>query len=229
MDKSGKGDLTAQLYPLLPQRKFVMVIDLAKCKNARKCVEQCQKSHHLPPNQELMKVYLMQESEEDLPYWMPKPCFHCDKPLCLEACQTGATIKSEDGIVLIDKALCIGCKNCINACPYSSRHFRRNPFPDQAGVHPPSNSIDSPGETTGISKCDFCKNLVEEGKLPQCVTACPSGTIYFGDRIADIVSNGLEQVSFSELISSRLGFQHLGHFGTKPNVYYLPPDPVTKP
>jgi molybdopterin-containing oxidoreductase family iron-sulfur binding subunit len=228
MNKSGKVDISAPIYPLNPSRKFVMVIDLAKCKNARKCVEQCQASHHLPPNQELMKVYLMQESEEDLPYWMPKPCFHCEEPLCLEACQTGATIKSKDGIVLIDKELCIGCKNCIEACPYSSRHFSKNPSPIEPGVNPPLSGTHTPAEPIGINKCDFCKNLVEEGELPRCVTSCPSGTIYFGDRIANIVSNGKEQIPFLELISSRSGFHHLGHFGTRPNVYYLPPDQGSK-
>ena len=53
----------------IPGRKFVMVIDLARCKNARKCVEECQKGHHLPKGEEFMKVYLMQDSEKSAPYW----------------------------------------------------------------------------------------------------------------------------------------------------------------
>ena len=56
----------------IPGRKFVMVIDLAKCKNARKCVEECQKGHNLPKDQEFMKVYLMQDSEKKCPILVPK-------------------------------------------------------------------------------------------------------------------------------------------------------------
>lgn len=64
----------------IPDRKFVMVIDLAKCKNARKCVETCQKAHKLDDHEEFMKVQLIQNNEESDPYWFPKPCFHCDEP-----------------------------------------------------------------------------------------------------------------------------------------------------
>ena len=199
-----------------PAQKFVMVIDLAKCKNARKCVEKCQKAHHLPPHQELMKVYLMQEDEEAAPYWMPKPCFQCDQPLCVEACPEGATIKRADGIVLIDAERCKGCKLCVKVCPYSSRQFNKPETAAMAGT-----KISTP---EGIMhKCDFCADLVLEGEIPHCVAACPSGVIYFGDQLTDTVSNGIETVSFSALIASRSGYRHLEELGTKPSVYYLPP------
>ena len=107
----------------IPNRKFVMVIDLAKCKNARKCVESCQKAHKLDYNEEFMKVQLIQDNEQASPYWFPKPCFHCDEPPCVTVCPTGATFKREDGIVLIDNVRCIGCKFCITSCPYSARQF----------------------------------------------------------------------------------------------------------
>ena len=81
----------------IPGRKFVMVIDLAKCYNARKCVEACQEGHHLPKDHEYMKVYLMQDSEKSAPYWFPKPCFQCDNPLCVSVCPVGATYKRTDG------------------------------------------------------------------------------------------------------------------------------------
>jgi molybdopterin-containing oxidoreductase family iron-sulfur binding subunit len=67
----------------IPDKKFVMVIDLSKCKNARKCVEGCQKAHKLDDHQEFMKVQLIQNNEEGSPYWFPKPCFHCDEPPCV--------------------------------------------------------------------------------------------------------------------------------------------------
>jgi len=207
----------------IPHRKFVMVIDLAKCKNARKCVEDCQKGHFLPAHQEFMKVYLMQESEQSAPYWMPKPCFHCDKPLCVSVCPVGATFKRSDGIVLIDNERCIGCKFCMTGCPYSARVFnwRHHESMDVDQPYSPETSV--PAVEGTVSKCDFCPDLIRVGKLPHCASACPMGVIYFGDMNEDIVTNGSETIRFSQLIADRSGYRHLEDLGTKPSVYYLPP------
>jgi molybdopterin-containing oxidoreductase family iron-sulfur binding subunit len=199
-------------------RKYVMAIDLGKCKNARKCVEACQCAHHLPPDQELMKVYLMQESEETAPYWMPKPCFHCDHPLCAEACPEGATVKRPDGIVVIDYSLCKNCRLCMKVCPYSSRQFNRKTDPAVGSVTALSANTDHP-----VNKCDFCFDRVSSDKLPHCAEACPNGAIYFGDLIDNVVSNGNEELNFTELLNTRKGFRHLEDLGSGPSVYYLPP------
>ncbi|MDO9512573.1 MAG: 4Fe-4S dicluster domain-containing protein [Bacteroidales bacterium] len=209
----------------IPHRKFVMVIDLAKCKNARACVEKCQKGHNLPPHQEFMKVYMMQESKDSAPYWFPKPCFHCDKPLCVSVCPVGATYKRSDGIVLIDNERCIGCKFCMTGCPYSARVFNWEHYPQfELGKDQPySPETSVPGVEGTVSKCDFCPDLVREGKLPYCVSSCPMGVIYYGDILEDIVTNGDETIRFSELIKNRAGYRHLEDLGTQPSVYYLPP------
>lgn len=203
--------------------KYVMVIDLAKCKNARKCVDNCQKSHHLPPNQEFMKIYLMQESEEASPYWMPKPCFHCEIPACVTACPTGATYKREDGIVVIDEEICTGCKYCMSSCPYSSRLLDKSEGLAVNGKAPGTKETDPATNRRVMNKCDFCVELVVDGNLPQCVSSCPNGVIYFGDRNKNLVSNGRESLQFTGLIETRSGFQHMEELGTKPSVYYLPP------
>jgi molybdopterin-containing oxidoreductase family iron-sulfur binding subunit len=207
----------------IAERKFVMVIDLARCNNARRCVEACQKAHHLPPHQELMKVYLMQESEDAIPFWMPKPCFHCDHPMCVESCPEGATTKQPDGIVVIDKEKCKSCKLCLTVCPFSARLYNKSGI---KAVSSEASIIPDRSEITGnsaVSKCDFCASKVADGGIPHCVTACESGVIYFGDKNLDLVSNGIETVSFSELIKSRGGYRHLEELGTLPSVYYLPP------
>lgn len=208
----------------IPHRKFVMVIDLAKCKNARACVIDCQKAHDLPPQQEFMKVQLLQETPDTAPYWFPKPCYHCDKPLCVSVCPVGATYKRTDGIVLVDNELCIGCKFCMTGCPYSARQFNWTHLPsyDRKDI-PYSPETSTPGVEGTVSKCDFCPDLLREGKLPHCATGCPMGVIYFGDILEDIVTNGVETIRFSELIKNRSGYRHLEDLGTKPNVYYLPP------
>ncbi|MDP2112512.1 MAG: hypothetical protein Q8K69_00485, partial [Bacteroidota bacterium] len=64
----------------LPGKKFVLVVDLAKCKNARKCMDKCQAVHQLRPDQHHLNVLLMKDSEHTAPYYMPKHCQHCDNP-----------------------------------------------------------------------------------------------------------------------------------------------------
>ena len=206
----------------LPGKKFVMVIDLAKCKNARACVTACQEGHHLPSQYEYMKVYLLQDDENTSAYWFPKPCFHCDNPLCVSVCPVGATYKRTDGIVLVDHDRCIGCKFCMTGCPYSTRIFswNHNKEFDSPITYSPETTY--PGKEGTVSKCVFCADRLREGKLPYCVEACPMGVIYFGDINEDAVTNGSETVKFSELIRDKAGFRFLEELGLRPNVYYLP-------
>lgn len=214
----------------IPGRKFVMVIDLAKCANARKCVTACQEGHHLPSDHEYMKVYLLQDSPETAPYWFPKPCYHCDNPLCVSVCPVGATYKRNDGIVLVDNDRCIGCKFCMTGCPYSARVFawkHHEEFTPQGEeyespmLYNPESSV--PGSEGTVSKCVFCADRLRENKLPYCLKACPMGVIYFGDINENAVTNGDETIAFTDLIEQRGGYRYLEVLGTRPNVYYLPP------
>src|SRR5690349_16217397 len=107
----------------VPGKKFVMVIDLSKCRNAGKCKTACSKMHYLPEDRSYVKINKMQDSDKASPYWMPTPCFHCDNPPCVKVCPVGATFKLTDGIVGIDNNRCIGCRFCMVACPYSARIF----------------------------------------------------------------------------------------------------------
>ncbi len=208
----------------IPGRSFVMVIDLAKCKNARKCIQGCQKGHNLSPDQEWLKVYLMKDNPEAEPYWFPRQCFHCDDPPCVKVCPVGATFKRQDKIVLIDSNRCIGCKFCVVACPYSVRIFNWEK-PPESDISPEEYSpeVSVPAQVGTVSKCDFCPDRSREGKLPYCVSSCPMGALYFGDRNEDAVCNGTETVRFSQLIKDRAGYRYREELGTEPNVYYLPP------
>ncbi len=208
----------------IPGRSFVMVIDLAKCKNARKCVEGCQKGHNLSPDQEWLNVYLMKDNDESEPYWFPRQCFHCDIPPCVKVCPVGATYKRQDNIVLVDFNRCIGCKFCMTACPYSVRIFNWKKPPESdvpREDYSPESSV--PAQIGTVSKCDFCPDRSREGKLPYCASSCPMGAIYFGDKNEDAVSNGTETLRFKQLIRDRVGYRFLDELGTEPNVYYLPP------
>lgn len=212
----------------IPGKKFVMVIDLSMCRNARKCMEACQAAHELRPEQHHINVLTMQDTNHTAPYHMPKPCFHCDNPPCVKVCPVDATFKRQDGIVLIDNERCIGCRFCIAGCPYSARifHWFEPPHdtPEEKARHYDV-ELNVPQRKGTISKCLFSADKLRNGELPYCVSACPNGVYYFGDLNEDSVTNGTtkETVRFSELIMENHGYTYFEDLGTKPQVYYLPP------
>lgn len=237
MDHSKNEDDKYNVREGIPNRKFVMVVDLAKCKNALKCQNACNKYHYVTGDNAWLKVYIMQESKDTAPYWMPMTCQHCDKPACVTVCPVDATFKRRDGLVLIDNTRCIGCRFCMAACPYSTRifnwsepmqgetseitmemdmqqHGHEAANPEHAGV---------PSVKGTVDKCDFCPHSIQNGELPHCVTACPNGVFYFGDKYEDTVTNGDETLRLSKLLTDKAGYRLMEGLGTEPSVYYLPP------
>lgn len=206
-------------------KKFVMVIDLARCKNVGACKSACNHAHQLNPGQNWIKVIGMEDADHTAPYWQPTTCMHCDEPPCVKVCPVDATFKRQDGIVLIDSDRCIGCRFCMAACPYSTRVFNwEEPIltKEVAAQHYSCESS-VPQKIGTVSKCDFCPDMARKGELPHCVTACPNGVFYFGDLNEDAVTNGTETFRFSELIKDKAGYRLMEDLGTKPSVYYLPP------
>ena len=206
-------------------RKFVMVIDLGRCKNELKCQQSCNNMHHISDAKDWLKVLKMQDAESTAPYWQPTICQHCDEPPCVKVCPVDATFKRRDGIVLIDNDRCKGCRFCLASCPLSARVFNWSDpeLPPEVieQDHSPESAV--PGRFGTVEKCDFCPHSIRNGELPVCVTSCPNGVFYFGDLNEDAVTNGSETVRFSELIRDRAGYRLMEELGTKPSVYYLPP------
>jgi Fe-S-cluster-containing dehydrogenase component len=135
----------------------------------------------------------------------PRSCLHCAEPACVTVCPTGASFKrSEDGIVLIDEDLCIGCKLCSWACPYGAREFDQD-----AGV---------------MKKCTLCidriynESFAPEDRQPACVATCPAGARHFGDL-------GDPQSPASKLVQTRGGYDLMPEMGYAPTNKYLPPRP----
>lgn len=215
---------TAEARTGVPGRKWVMVIDLAKCSGCGNCTVSCNKMHGTPADRQWIRVFRMHDGPHTAPYWFPKPCFHCDNPPCTKVCPVGATFKRQDGIVLIDNERCIGCRFCMAACPYSTRFFNwgRPDNSKAAGAHySPETGV--PRRIGTVEKCDFCPEMARQGILPACVSSCDMAAIYYGDENEDAVSNSEETVRFSQLLEDRAGYRYLAELGTEPRVYYLPP------
>ena len=87
-------------------------------------------------------------------------CLHCAKPACLEVCPVDAISKrAEDGIVVVDRAVCIGCRSCARACPYGAPQF---------------------GRDGTMQKCNLCLGRITRGEVPACVATCPGEALDFG-------------------------------------------------
>ncbi|MHA2224928.1 MAG: 4Fe-4S dicluster domain-containing protein [Candidatus Hodarchaeales archaeon] len=192
-----------------------------------KCSYACRYAHYYlraNPYQYWIRVYQQQESPQATPYFFPKPCMNCENPPCLRVCPTGATYKRQDGTVLINHDICIGCRMCMAACPYETRFFwywdpeieRDVTDYEYSPEHP------LPHRRGTVVKCDFCLHMAYRGQLPSCVTACPRGAIYFGDLNQDAVSNGHEVISLRNTLEEHGGYRYKEDEHTHPSVYYLP-------
>jgi molybdopterin-containing oxidoreductase family iron-sulfur binding subunit len=216
----------ASTAPTTAKRRWVMVIDLAKCDGCKECTQACNAMHFVPPGQEWIKVFENRDNKIAGAYWFPRPCMQCDNTPCAKVCPVGATMKREDGIVLIDQERCIGCRYCIAACPYGSRFFNWGEPPHTAQELAQQYSVEwnYPHRKGVVEKCIFCPALAREGKLPACAAACRMNAIYFGDQLEDAVTNHAgETVSFTQLIREKGGFRYMEDLGTEPRVWYLPP------
>jgi tetrathionate reductase subunit B len=103
---------------------------------------------------------------------LPVMCQHCETPPCVDVCPTGASMKRADGIVLVDKHICIGCRYCMMACPYKARSFVHEELHGQVSNAPR-------GKGT-VESCTMCVDRVDAGGTPACVEAC-SKAMVFGD------------------------------------------------
>ena len=104
---------------------------------------------------------------------LPLFCQHCEHPPCVDVCPTGASMKRADGIVLVDKHICIGCRYCMMACPYKARSFIHEELHDQ--------KVNAPRGKGTVEACTLCVQRVDAGQQPVCVEACPEQAMIFGD------------------------------------------------
>jgi Fe-S-cluster-containing dehydrogenase component len=224
-------ELLQALKKPVDQRKWVMVIDQQKCVGCDSCTVSCTSENNLPPGVVYRPVPKQEAGTFPNMAWQftPKPCMHCDQPPCVPVCPVKATWKRDDGIVVIDYDICIGCRNCLASCPYNARTFDMGDFfgretPEIMSYETRPNYEYSkdwarkPGtEKSPIGnarKCTFCLHRIRVGMLPACVTTCLGGATYFGDLNS-------KHSLVRELIGTTRVKRLKEELGTQPSVYYL--------
>ena len=210
-------------------RRWAMVIDLRCCDGCQsvgkppQCTEACVQGHFAPKPMEWIQIY-----EQPLAgggtQFIPTPCQQCQNAPCVNVCPVGATFSTPEGVVLIDQNRCIGCRLCMEACPYDRRFFNwgQPPIPTEATYMQYDPMHQSPAIKGTVMKCDFCPDMASSGRLPFCSQACPNHAIYYGDLEEDVASNGAEVVKLSRLLSEDATYRLKENLGTDPRVYYVP-------
>ena len=135
--------------------KISLTVIKEDCMGCHACEVACKQEHGLGVGPRFIEVV------EKNPSFLPAYCHHCAKPPCRDACPVEAIYRDERGIVRIHEELCIGCRECVVACPFSAMQF------DDAAER--------------AAKCDLCIERLNEGKAPACSLVCPTGCILWGD------------------------------------------------
>jgi molybdopterin-containing oxidoreductase family iron-sulfur binding subunit len=223
---AGAGEVRAQTAR---KKKFGMVIDLQRCILCRSCTIACKQENKTPPG--MLYNPVLEEETGEYPKagrrWFPRPCNHCDKPACLEACPEKAIKKRDDGIVYIDPDICKGVQACVSACPYGVPLFDEGAkYHDGKGAwnetpSPELGLMQKPGKRVFAGKsrkCSFCVHKQGENgdyiSLPACAKTCMGKAIHFGD-LNDPAGE------LQTLIKARKHMRLKEEEGTEPNVYYL--------
>ncbi|MCP4407202.1 MAG: 4Fe-4S dicluster domain-containing protein [Gammaproteobacteria bacterium] len=164
--------------------RWGMLIDTNLCReNCDACVTACNEEHGLQgfdrqaTDAQWIRKLTVKDKHTGHVASLPMLCQHCEFPPCVDVCPTGASFRRDDGIVLVDKHICIGCRYCMMACPYKARSFIHETLQDQK-AHAPR------GKGT-VEACTFCVHKVDRGDgTTACAEACNSAghqAIIFGD------------------------------------------------
>jgi Fe-S-cluster-containing dehydrogenase component len=197
---------------------YGMGIDIDKCIGCNRCAVACKAENDVPDEPFYFRTWVerytitrngevtvenisagsRKEPAEDArevirTFFVPKLCNHCANPPCVQVCPVKATFTTPDGAVVVDSQRCIGCRYCIQACPYGARY-----------LHPKTKTAD---------KCTFCYHRVVKGLQPACVEVCPTQARVFGD----LKSKASRLVRFTRMNKISVLKPSLN---TEPKVYY---------
>lgn len=175
--------------------QYGFVIDQTKCIGCHACTVACKTEHEvaLGVNRTWVKYVEKGEWPDTKRFFSVMRCNHCSDAPCVSICPTKALFTRKDGIVDFDTDRCIGCKSCMQACPYDALYI-------------------DPDEHTA-QKCNYCVHRVEVGIEPACVIVCPEQAIIAGD-LHDPTTQIANMVATDQM------FQRAPEQGTKPNLWY---------
>ena len=153
-------------------KQLAFYFEQKHCTGCFTCQIACKDKNNLEVGERFRKVYEITGGnyirkgnaiiQDIYAFWISVSCNHCIDPICVKKCPTGALKKRlEDGIVILDKNKCVGCTSCVKSCPYEAIQYDSN--------------------IMKVSKCDFCLDLIERGKDPVCISACPMRALDYGE------------------------------------------------
>ena len=176
--------------------RYGFVIDQNRCIGCHACTVACKVEHNVPigVNRTWVKYIEKGHFPATSRHFAVLRCNHCDDAPCVEICPTVALFRREDGIIDFDSNRCIGCKSCMQACPYDALYIDPN--------------------TNTAAKCNFCAHRVEVGLQPACEIACPVEAIISGD-FDDPESR------VSTIVATQKTTVRKPHKGTQPKLAYV--------
>ncbi len=198
------------------KQRWGLLIDSTKCDaGCDECVVACKiengwNGHDRPATdaQWIRKVNL-KDNKTGATHSLPVMCQHCEHPPCVDVCPTGASMRRADGVVLVDKHICIGCRYCMMACPYKARSFVHE---DVRGQKP-----HMPRGKGTVESCTLCAHRIDIGGVPACVEACTrkagNEAMIFGD-LNDPNSD------ISKELATRVTTRLRADLGLEPGVHY---------
>lgn len=176
--------------------KYGFVIDNRKCIGCHACTTACKSEHQVPVG--VNRTWVKQVEKGEFPYtrrlFSVMRCNHCTDAPCVEICPVEALFVREDGIVDFDKDRCIGCKSCMQACPYDALY-----------IDPQNNTA---------AKCNYCAHRIDIGLEPACVNVCPEHAIISGNM--EDPNSEIAQLLGKQQVSVRKAEK-----GTNPNLFYI--------
>ena len=222
-------EVNAEEAPASTGPRWGMVIDLRKCIGCEYCVFACQATNDVTDEMR-WNVHIMDETPTGNIFHLTRPCLHCNHAPCVSVCPAQATYRRDDGLIIMDYDLCIGCRYCQVACPYDARSFNWKAREGASGYQPEWGNAEVERRPRGVAeKCTFCIHRIDRGlaqglvpgvdrpATPACVNICPVQARIFGD-LNDPAS------PVSQAIKSLPTFRLREDLGTEPNVYYVPPE-----
>ena len=208
-------------------KKYAFLVDLRRCLGCNSCQVSCKMENGVPVGKFRTRIGTGEVGSfpNAKRYMLPFFCNHCAAASCLPVCPVpGATFRRDDGTVVVDRNLCIGCGKCVDACPYGARFLHPHipikndpkPFFDKV----PELKSQPIASLRVADKCNWCEDRRAQGlEQPACVSNCFGKALVFGDRndpesrVAKLIASEKTVVLFPDL-------------GTKPQVLYIAPDPA---